>query len=244
MSTHSNLIPVCLTIIGGDDDGSPATGLTFAPGELLVSQDDDAPANAAGTMTEVAGDVQGIYVYAATAGEMGCDQIALIVSKSGVSTYAYAQRVPFDTEMTSGETNPLARRVPIFLADSVTGEPRAGLGPGEDGGVYLSVNAGAWTVLDSDGWLEAGGDGAGNGYYNQQLIANDYSEGLVMLFVHFAGTLPYLYSFYASAASGGGVSPPTPVPVVITPDAPAYVDYTAIALSRLAEQFKSHDEDL
>lgn len=49
---------------------------------------------------------------------------------------------------------------------------------------------------------------------------------------------------YLGAAPGTGTSvtpptPPTPIPSPVTPSSPAYVDRIALAISRLAEQFKA-----
>lgn len=83
--------------VDATDGYTAETGLTFSAGELLVSKNGATEANAAGSVTEVAG---GVYMYEFTAAELNTQgTVSLRVSKSGVrGAVVLAQVVPWDPQ--------------------------------------------------------------------------------------------------------------------------------------------------
>ena len=107
--------------VDATDGYTAETGLTFSAGELLVSKNGATEANAAGSVTEVAG---GVYMYEFTAAELNTQgTVSLRVSKSGVrGAVVLAQVVPWDPQSATnlGLTNidtTISSRSSLTVAD-------------------------------------------------------------------------------------------------------------------------------
>lgn len=117
--------------VDATDGYTAETGLTFSAGELKVSKNGATEANAAGSVTEVAG---GVYMYEFTAAELNTQgTVSLRVSKSGVrGAVVLAQVVPWDPQSATnmGLTNldaTVSSRSSHTVADILAGVIETGL---------------------------------------------------------------------------------------------------------------------
>ena len=206
--------------------GIPVTGATPAGSQIRVSKSGAVFANGAGSFSEVGA---GNYIYQATQVETQTKAyLFLLVTWPGAIPFPFA--VDIGERVASGETDPEARRIPIYLED-FDRTPMPGL---VLTGAEVQLSIGGAPFANGLGVVGVSGFG---GYFYEPTILEIDGQGLRILKVTDPAAMIYDYAFDVVAGAAEVIPPPVPVPFPVVFGDPTFIDHVQAGLARLCEQF-------